>query len=156
MDLLGTAVRMLGFTSSRSRALSSHLSALGAALDPEGPADYLFHCASFNKSSSPRLRPGGFERAVVEPVRRAARDASRLRHICLVREAAPLEPATPKEVHLLAVEDGLRFVAGRHGVPVAVLHGPRRDPCWKNLPAAAAIAACLRLSGEFDMRSFRA
>lgn len=104
---------ILGGPGPLADAVAAELRALGAELAPEGPADVLIHVAP---AAPPRAaRP--VEAEIVEPLRRAAQDAPRLAWICLVRP--PAEAGRGLDTASQVVEDGLRYLAARYGIPLA-------------------------------------
>lgn len=121
--------------------LERELRAAGAAPQAAGPVDYVFYV------SSPRAPLG--EAEIARLLERVDLSGGRLRHICVVREPERPEPATPSEVRPLVIEDGLRYLAGLHGVPLAEVAAPLDGAggVWQRL---ALKAAGELLAGELD------
>lgn len=121
--------------------LERELLSAGAAPQATGPVEYVFYV------SSPRA--GLDEAEIARLLERVELSGGRLRHICVVREPARPEPTTPGEVRPLVVEDGLRYLAGLHGVPLARVSAPLdgEGGAWRRL---ALRAAGELLSGELS------
>jgi hypothetical protein len=141
MGLKGAVVAVVGDPAVAER-LRRALLKEGAVFGGDEPVvEYIFHVCS------PKARFSDGE--VARLLERADASGGRLRHICVVRDPAAPAPATPEEVQPVALEDGLRYVAGLHGVPLAVLAAPL-DPPAPGLEARALRAALERLEGTFE------
>src|ERR1700745_2930444 len=88
-----TTAVILGEEGPLSVSLADRLRHLGADVSPDGPADYLFHFGARGAGQSAPLRHG----EIVLTLERAARQAARLRHICLVQEVYDDAPADFEE-----------------------------------------------------------
>ncbi|MBI4424204.1 MAG: hypothetical protein HY554_10780 [Elusimicrobia bacterium] len=146
MSFHGTTVMVTGEQSPLLATLASHLGSLGARLvesaeQPKDEVRYLFHVWS-PREPAVLARPafGWYEGAVAEPIRRAARLAGGLAHLCLIRSEASSVPVR-------VLEEALRFLARRSRVPFAVLDTPE-DGRPGRVPAVAAFVASAGLAGR--------
>ena len=141
MGLKGAIVTVVGDPAVAER-LKQALLKEGAVFGTDEPVvEYIFHVCS------PKARFSDGE--VARLLERADASAGRLRHVCVLRDPAAPAPTTPEEVQPVALEDGLRYVAGLHGVPLAVLTAPL-DPPAAGLASRALEAAAERLNGVLD------